>query len=134
MCRILWNVTSTKLDYIENKGHTIIDTIDIIKQARGLLDNKKGENVVILDVRTLSAVTDFHIICTGNNGRHLKALIDDCDKSLAAEGTKHYRLSGTPESGWIILDYMDFVVHVFSHAAREHYALETLWKDAPRIT
>lgn len=128
-----WSVISTSSGYIENKGHTIIETIEIIKRARGLLDNKKGENIVILDVRKLSAITDFHVICTGNNGRHLRALIDDCDRSLAAEGTKHYRLSGTPESGWIILDYLDFVIHVFSESARDHYALETLWKDAPRI-
>ena len=84
-------------------------------------------------MRKLSAITDFHIICTGSNGRHLNALIDDCQKTLAVEGTKTYRMSGTPDSGWMIADYIDFVVHVFTESAREHYALETLWKDAPRI-
>lgn len=84
-------------------------------------------------MRKLSAVTDYHVLCTGNNARHLKALIDDCEENLRAEGVKPYRMSGTPESGWVIADYIDFVVHVFAEKAREHYALETLWKDAPRV-
>lgn len=89
--------------------------------------------MVVLDVRKLSAVTDFHVLCTGSNPRHLRALIDDCEKNLATSGAKPYRMSGTPESGWIIADYLDFVIHVFTEKARAHYALETLWKDAPRL-
>ncbi len=89
--------------------------------------------MVILDVRKLSSVTDFHIICTGSNSRHLQALVDECARNLTPEGVKPYRMSGTPESGWMIADYLDFVVHVFTEKARDHYALETLWKDAPRI-
>ena len=60
-------------------------------------------------------------------------MADTCDKEMRTEGAKAYRQSGTPESGWMILDYLDFVVHIFSEKAREHYALETLWKDAPRV-
>lgn len=97
------------------------------------MEDKKGGDIVILDVRNVSVVTDYYVICTGNNPRHVKALSDDCEKSLAQEGEKAYRQSGTPDSGWMILDYLDFVVHVFSEKAREHYALETLWNDAPRV-
>jgi len=98
-----------------------------------VLDAKKGENIIALDVRKLSAVTDYHVLCTGSNSRHLKALVDDCENVLGGSGAKAYRRSGTPESGWIILDYVHFVIHVFTEQAREHYALETLWKDAPRL-
>lgn len=90
--------------------------------------------MVVLDVRKLSSVTDYYIICTGNNTRHYKALIDACEKELIEKQERRpFRLSGTPESAWMILDYLDFVVHVFGGEAREHYALETLWKDAPRV-
>ena len=100
---------------------------------KSLLEDKKGEHVVILDVRKLSTVTDFHVICTGNNPRHLRALVEECERSRESGVSKPYRQSGTPESGWMIIDHLDFVVHVFTEKARDHYALETLWKDAPRI-
>jgi len=87
----------------------------------------------VLDVRKLSTVTDYYVICTGNNARHLKALADTCEEALIKEGQKPYRVSGTPESSWMILDCLDFVVHLFGEKARDHYALETLWKDAPRV-
>lgn len=110
-----------------------IDTLKSIKLARTILEDKKGENIVILDVHKLSAITDYYVVCTGNNTRHLKALIEECDRQLSEHGVSAYRQSGTPESAWMILDYIHFVVHVFTDKAREHYALETLWKDAPRI-
>jgi ribosome-associated protein len=84
-------------------------------------------------VRAVSTVTDYHVLVTGNNARHLKALSESCEKALREAGVKVYRASGTPESGWMLLDYIDFVVHLFTATAREHYALETLWKDAPRL-
>lgn len=106
----------------------------MIKLVRQTLDDKKGESPVILDVRKLSSVTDYYLVCTGNNSRHIKALIDASEQSVTKEtGRRPYRFSGSPESEWMILDYLDFVVHVFSQSAREHYALETLWKDAPRV-
>lgn len=101
--------------------------------ARQTLEEKKGDHITILDVRKLSSVTDYYVICTGNNTRHYRALIDACEKALTAGGRKAYRSSGSPESAWMILDYLDIVIHVFGEQAREHYALETLWKDAPRI-
>lgn len=105
----------------------------MIKLTREVLEDKKAENIVVLDVRKLSSVTDYHVICTGSNPRHFKALIEACEKSLREKEHKPFRVSGTPDSAWMILDYLDFVVHVFGEETREHYALETLWKDAPRV-
>lgn len=105
----------------------------MIKLARLTLEEKKGEKITVLDVRKLSSVTDYYVICTGLNTRHYRALVDACEKALVENGRKPYRMSGTPDSAWMILDYLDFVVHVFGEKAREHFALETLWKDAPRL-
>ncbi len=104
--------------------------ITLVRQA---MEEKKGEDVVVLDVRKLSTVTDYHVICTGNNPRHLQALIDTADEALATDKVRPFRRSGTPESGWMILDCLVLVLHVFSDEARKHYALETLWKDAPLL-
>jgi len=132
LCPTPWNGIFTSINFTANK-ETIIDTLKSVKLARTVIDEKKGEDIVILDVRNVSTVTDYYVICTGNNTRHLKAIADDGEKQLALQGVKLYRQSGTPESGWMIIDYLDFVVHIFSEKARKHYALETLWKDAPKV-
>ncbi|HMP74349.1 MAG TPA: ribosome silencing factor [Kiritimatiellia bacterium] len=104
-----------------------------MKAARETLDGKKAGEIVVLDVRKLSTITDYYVIATGNNTRHLKALADEVGKAMKQLGSPAYRQSGSPDSGWIVADFLDFVVHLFDPEAREHYALEALWKDAPVI-
>lgn len=100
------------------------------RQAREALLAKKGEQVTLLDVSGLSPVTDFYLIATGNSTPHLKALATEVEKSLAVHGVKCFRRAGTPDSGWIVADYLDFVVHLFTQELRDHYQLERLWNDA----
>ena len=84
------------------------------------LENAKGIDTKVYDVRGKSGLTDFFIVSTGAAAPHLKA--------LAKELPKAYRISGDPESGWIVADYIDVVVHIFSSEARAYYALEKLWE------
>ena len=84
-------------------------------------------------MRDLSQVTDFYLIATGNNGPHLKAMATELNRALDKEGNRRHRKSGTPESGWIVSDYLNVVVHLFNRDMREHYALEKLWNDAKRL-
>ena len=96
--------------------------MDIENQARELakaLEDSKASDVKIYDVRGKSGFTDFFVVATGAAAPHLKALV----KALP----KAYRISGDPESDWIVADYVDVVVHVFSAEARAYYALEKLW-------
>jgi ribosome-associated protein len=86
--------------------------------------------VVILDVRGLSSVTDYYLLATGNSSPHLKALAGEVQDAMEAEGRTCYRRAGKPESHWIVADYLDFVVHLFTPDTRAHYALEKLWNDA----
>ena len=104
-----------------------------IAQIRAILDSKKGENIVALNVSKLSSVTDYMILCTGHNPPHLRALADEVTKQLRLETPPiaAHRRAGSVESVWIVLDYLDFVVHIFTPTTREYYALERLWKDAP---
>ncbi len=89
--------------------------------------------MVILDVRGLSTVTDYYVIATANNKPHLKALAGEVEESLEKEGTRAFRVGGTPESEWVVVDYFDAVIHLFTANTREYYGLESLWSDAKRV-
>ena len=85
------------------------------------LEDAKAEDVKVYDVRGKSGLTDFFVVATGTAAPHLKALVKALPK-------KAFRTSGDPDSGWIVADYIDVVVHVFSREARAYYALEKLWE------
>ncbi len=89
--------------------------------------------MVLLDVRGLSSVTDYYLIATGQNTPQLKAMAVELEKALEVAGASRYRKSGKPDSGWIVDDYVDIVVHLFSDEMRKYYDLEKLWNDAKRV-
>ena len=107
--------------------------IELVRKLKLALLSKKGDDVLVLDVRKLSDVTDFYVIATGKNPPHIRALADVADFEMRNAGVKSFRRAGTPESQWIVMDFFDIVVHVLSENARSYYALERLWSDAPRI-
>ena len=91
------------------------------------LEGAKAADVKIYDVRGQSNLADFFVVATGAAAPHLKALIAESQAVMKQNGVQSYRTSGDPESGWIVVDYIDVVVHVFSPEARAYYALERLW-------
>jgi ribosome-associated protein len=94
---------------------------------------KKGEDIVVLDLRAVSTFTDFFVILHGNSARQNGALADAIGADLKARGERPMGVEGVSHGEWVLLDYGNFIVHVFSRAAREHYALEKLWGDAPKV-
>lgn len=106
-----------------------------VEKVRAILDGKKGENIVVLHVTDVSSVTDYMILCSGLNAPHLRALSDEVAKQLRLEAppVAPHRHAGSAESEWYVLDYIDFVVHLFTPSMRTYYALEQLWKDAPVV-
>lgn len=98
------------------------------------IEDKKGENVVILEMdRNAGAFTDYFVLCTGTNPRQMQAISDDIERKLADAGTRPNSLEGYNQAEWVLLDYVDFVVHIFSERARQFYDLERLWKSAKRL-
>lgn len=91
---------------------------------------KNAENVVLMDLRKLNAMTDFFVICTGSVEQHVKAIADHITRDTAKQGIKTYHQEGYGNWRWILLDYSDVVVHVFQPAWRDYYNLEDLWGDA----
>jgi len=110
-----------------------LSSLDLARAAHEALLEKQGTEIAVLDVRGLSDVTDFYVIATGNNGPHLKALWIECERVMDEHRGRAHRHAGKPESGWLVADYWDVVVHIFSAEARAYYALENLWRDARRV-
>lgn len=103
---------------------TIEEQVKLIATA---LEDRKGTDVKVYDVRGKSSLADYFIVATGAAAPHLKALIAESQAVMKKNGVSSFRTSGDPESGWIVVDYIDIVVHVFSPEARAYYALEKLW-------
>ncbi|HVF53883.1 MAG TPA: ribosome silencing factor [Actinomycetota bacterium] len=96
--------------------------------------SKKAEDIVILDVSQQLVITDYFLICSGNTDRQVRTIAEEVDRKLASElKVKPFRREGEREAHWVLLDYVDFVVHVFQHEDRDYYSLERLWSDATRV-
>jgi len=104
-----------------------------VKAVKAALEDKGATAIKAYDVRGISGLADVFVVATGSAAPHLKALINGTEEAMAKAGVKSHRVSGDPESGWIVVDYIDVVVHVFSPEARAYYALERLWEKAPAI-
>ena len=97
-------------------------------------DAKGGEDVIALDMRGLASYTDSLVICTARNERQARAIVDEVKLRLKREdGMLPGGVEGEGAAGWIVLDYLDAVLHVFTAEARERYSLEELWREAPRL-
>ena len=95
---------------------------------------KKAQDIVILDVSQVLVITDHFLICSGNNERQVRTIADEIEKRLLeSRKRKPVRREGERESRWVVLDFVDFVVHVFHKEDREYYELERLWSDAPVV-
>lgn len=95
---------------------------------------KKAERITVLDLRHTSAFTDVFVVCTGQNARQVKAIVDNVEEALkVSRGQKPVAVEGYRDSEWVLVDYFDFVVHVFTPETREFYALERLWGSATRL-
>jgi ribosome silencing factor RsfS/YbeB/iojap len=103
-------------------------------ECRELADNRKAEDIVVLDVGEVSSIADYFVIASGTSEPHLRAISDEItDKLREQHGIKPRAVDGTLQAGWLVLDYFDVIVHVMRADVRRHYDLEGLWGDAPRV-
>lgn len=94
---------------------------------------KQAADVAILDVRGLIVITDYFVICSGSTERQVRTIVEEVEKGLRSIQRRPIRREGETEARWVLLDYVDIVVHVFAEEEREYYDLERLWRDAPRV-
>ena len=112
----------------------VTESVDLACAAARTASEKQGEDVLVLDVRDLIAITDYFVIASGSSDRQVKTIAEEVEQALKARGIKPVRVEGEAASRWVLLDFVDLVVHVFHEEERDFYRLERLWIDAPRVS
>ena len=95
--------------------------------------SKQGRDVLVLDVRELIVITDYFVIASGSSDRQVRTVAEEIERAVKAQGLRPVRREGEREGRWVLLDFVDFVAHVFQDQDREYYGLERLWADAPPV-
>ena len=106
---------------------------ETVQKAVRILDEKLAENIVIIDIGKVSVIGDYFIIATGKNVNHVRALSDYVSEGLAKDHIFDKQTEGYENAGWILMDYGDFIIHLFDKENREYYDLERIWRDADFI-
>jgi ribosome-associated protein len=109
------------------------DTVELLKEAAAAALDKKAFQLVVLDLSQLTSFTDSFMICSAAGERQLGAIANEVEERLRAVGRRPLHVEGAGQSEWVLLDYGDFIVHLFTEERRTYYALEALWGDAPRL-
>ena len=104
-----------------------------LREAVLAAQDRKALDLNILDLKGICSFTDFFLICTGTSSRHMQAICDAVREKLESSGVAHTHVEGYAQADWILVDYLEFVVHIFSERARHFYDLERLWKTARRV-
>lgn len=107
--------------------------IDALKIAVNAADDKKAQDMVALDISEIASFASQFLICTGDSSRQMQAIADEIEKRLRANGIRPSHIEGYQNSEWILMDYFDLVIHIFSKSARAYYDLERLWRDGKRL-
>lgn len=108
-----------------------MNSTDLAQRISDIIFTKKGFNVLSIDLRNLVSFTDYFVVCSADSDTQVKAIADEVDKVLSDDGIKCWHKEGLKALSWVLLDYVDVVVHVFKKDSREFYNLEKLWGDAP---
>lgn len=103
---------------------------DLAQRAAAIALDNKANDVVVLSLKGVSDMTDFFVIASGTSDTHVRSLGEHIQEGLKRDGTVAHHVEGTPQGRWVLLDYVDFVVHLFHPSLREFYQLERLWSDA----
>lgn len=128
-----WKPISGPAGCMRTKRRLAINSEQLALEAALGLDAKQANDIRIFDVRGLSSVTDFYVVATGTSAPHLKALISEVQRRMKAQGVMSFRTSGESDSGWVVVDYVYAVIHVFSPEARAYYAIEKIWSTAKEL-
>lgn len=107
---------------------------DTLRRAVEAADERKAVDLRVLDLRTVSDFTDYFLIASGTNQRQVQAIAEAIEESLGKHGVKAHHVEGAQQGRWVLLDYGDFVAHIFDRDRRDYYRLEDIWSDAPDVT
>jgi len=115
------------------KATKSMDARDLAVAAARLASNSNAEDILVLDLREVSPVTDYFVIATATSARQMRSIADDIEQRGKAGGHKAWHVAGRDAGGWIVMDFVDVVVHLFDGQHRRYYDLELIWGEAPRV-
>lgn len=116
------------------KDHSALSSLELARLLSQAAIEKKAEDLLILDVRTISSIADYFVIMSGRSVRHVQGLASAVEQAMSSKRIKSTNAEGYEEGIWILLDYQDVVVHIFYAESRSLFDLEGLWHDAPRVS
>ena len=109
------------------------DAAEVARAAVHAAANKKADDILLLDIRGLTSMADFFVICSASSDRQIKAVVEGIEEELRSRGVRAVHVEGEGDSGWVLVDFGDVVCHVLKPAERDYYALEDLWSDAKTV-
>jgi ribosome-associated protein len=111
----------------------LVDAALLARAAADIASDKKASDVIVLDVRDVTTIADYFVVCSGNNTRQIQAISEAIDEGLGRQGGNLLHREGDAETGWVLLDFGDVIVHIFAPKEREYYRLERLWNEAKTV-
>jgi len=115
------------------KGGDKLESTELARKIVDLIIEKKGSDVTLLDIRPISMIADYFVICSGTSERQVQAIVEEVVDKIKAVDIRPLHVEGAPSSGWVLMDYGSVIVHIFAPAAREYYQLEKLWSKAKTV-
>lgn len=110
-----------------------METLELVKKVVDALEDKKAEDITVIDIHGISSIADYFVIANGSNANQLAAMQDAVDEAMYTNGVHSKQVEGNSNSTWILMDYQDIIVHLFSKEDRLFYDLERIWKDGTVI-
>ena len=110
-----------------------METLELVKKVVDALEDKKAEDITVIDIHRISSIADYFVIANGSNANQLAAMRDAVDEAMYTNGVHSKQVEGNSNSTWILMDYQDIIVHLFSKEDRLFYDLERIWKDGTVI-
>ena len=114
-------------------GEKRLETLESARQAVNAASDKQASNIVLLDVREICSFADYFVICSGESGRQIRSISDEIEGILKKDGVLPHHREGGTDSGWLLLDYTDVIVHIFGAEERDYYKLDELWEDRKSV-
>lgn len=111
----------------------LLDSGQLARAAVDAASDKKASDVLLLDIREVTTFADYFVICSGSNRRQIQAIAEAIDEQLSSQGANLFQREGIAETGWILLDFGDVIIHILGPKEREYYDLERLWSEAKTV-
>ena len=111
----------------------LLESLQLAKAAVDIASDKKASDVLLLDIRDITTIADYFVICNGTNTRQIQAIAESLQEELKKQGAQLLYREGVADTGWILLDFGDVIIHIFGPKEREYYRLERLWSEAKTV-